>query len=349
MKKFLSNLKHYFIPHSGNEHKPHFLRHESMFTVFLLLAVVEMAFLVQTLVVFPNTNLLGSVLPAVLTSQTNIDRALNGANPLIQNDLLDKAAQMKANDMAARGYFAHVSPDGKTPWYWLVEAGYKYRYAGENLAVNFFESSDVAEAWMNSPTHRANIIKKEYTEIGIGVASGVYEGRNTIFVAQFFGTPVSPVVVEAPKITENKILKVVTPVVAKIITKETSPVEVKPIAKSNTPTETKILGEETSTPIVASINTEKTSSFKLFIEKIITSPGEYSSYIYFGIALLVLLSLLLAIFIKTEIQHPAILARGVGMIAIILLLSYINIKALHIDTVVPSDSLESSVSNLIAE
>src|SRR3989338_5878655 len=95
--------------------------------------------------------------------------------------------------MATRGYFAHTSPDGLTPWHWLDVVGNNYSMAGEHLAVNFFESDDVDQAWMNSPTHRANIVKEGYKEIGIGIASGVYQGRNTTFVAQFFGTPIAVV------------------------------------------------------------------------------------------------------------------------------------------------------------
>jgi hypothetical protein len=104
--------------------------------------------------------------------------------------LLNQAAQEKADDMAQNGYFAHTSPDGKTPWYWLDQVGYNYSYAGENLAVNFTDSQDVTAAWMNSPEHRANILKANYTEVGTGVAEGMYDGNETIFVAQDFGTPV---------------------------------------------------------------------------------------------------------------------------------------------------------------
>ncbi|MEJ0001761.1 MAG: CAP domain-containing protein [bacterium] len=160
-----------------------------MLVFFLVIMVIELGFLVQVFLVFDKTKFLAQVLPAVLADLTNKERADNGAAPLTENALLDKAAQEKADDMARNGYFAHTSPEGKTPWYWFQQVGYNYIYAGENLAVNFFESNDVAQAWMNSPTHRENIVKKEYTEIGIGVATGTYQGHNTVFVAQLFGKP----------------------------------------------------------------------------------------------------------------------------------------------------------------
>ncbi|MEI6553150.1 MAG: CAP domain-containing protein, partial [bacterium] len=75
------------------------------------------------------------------------------------------------------------------PWYWIDQTGYQYSSAGENLAVNFDYSKDVVQAWMNSPTHRANIVKAKYQEIGIGIAEGFYQGRPSVFVVQMFGTP----------------------------------------------------------------------------------------------------------------------------------------------------------------
>jgi hypothetical protein len=107
------------------------------------------------------------------------------------NALLVQAAQAKANDMASKGYFSHVTPEGKTPWEWIKEAGYSYVYAGENLAVNFTESEDVNNAWLNSPGHRANIVNTKFTEIGIATAEGMYNGRKATYVVQMFGTPLS--------------------------------------------------------------------------------------------------------------------------------------------------------------
>jgi hypothetical protein len=124
-----------------------------------------------------------------LVDETNEERDGANLNILKRNATLDKAAQLKAEDMAARGYFSHNTPDGKTPWYWFDQASYKYVHAGENLAVHFTDSSDVVDAWMKSPSHRANILNGNYREIGIGTAKGKYEGFDTVFVVQLFGTP----------------------------------------------------------------------------------------------------------------------------------------------------------------
>ena len=98
-----------------------------------------------------------AVISAVLVDLVNGDRAGNGEEgALTINPTLVAAAQAKANDMAAKGYFAHIAPDGKDSWYWFAQQDYTFDYAGENLAVDFSDSGDVERAWMNSPTHRAN-------------------------------------------------------------------------------------------------------------------------------------------------------------------------------------------------
>lgn len=141
---------------------------------------------------FLRTTLIDSVAAiytSVLINLTNRDRVLNNITELKINPLLEKAAQMKADDMAQKSYFAHNTPDGKAPWYWFTEAGYRYKYAGENLAVNFQNSEDVQTAWMNSRGHFLNIVNPKYTEIGIATSTGLYKGREAVFVVQMFGTP----------------------------------------------------------------------------------------------------------------------------------------------------------------
>ncbi len=309
-------LKKYFIPHEGNEYKPHFLRHEAMLFFFFLVIIVELGFLIQVFLIFDKTKFLASVLPGVLATLTNEERALNDAPPLVENDLLKAAAQMKAEDMATRGYFAHTSPDGKTPWYWLNQVGYRFLAAGENLAVNFFESDDVGRAWMNSPTHRANIVKKDFTEIGIGVADGVYEGRHTVFVAQFFGTPLKIIPLENTASTQASTTTPESPKPEAVaVNTQTTPVSPAP-----EPIEIKVLGEETK-----------------FIDKVLTSPRQSLTYAYMGIALLVLLALMLAVFIRSEIQHPKIIFRGLALVAVIIALSFVNLQVLNLDTKVPID------------
>jgi len=139
--------------------------------------------------VVSGRSLLSAIMPEVVVNLVNSNRAAKGVKGVINSPLLDQAATLKAKDMADKGYFSHAGPDGKLPWYWLDAAGYAYSYAGENLAINYVESADVVLAWMNSPGHRENILNDKYTEIGIGVAEGFFEGQKATFVVQFFGSP----------------------------------------------------------------------------------------------------------------------------------------------------------------
>ncbi|HEY0010635.1 MAG TPA: CAP domain-containing protein [Candidatus Paceibacterota bacterium] len=137
----------------------------------------------------PSFELLASVLPGAVVALTNEERSDMNLGSLRANALLTRAAQMKADDMAAKSYYAHVSPDGTIPPYWLTAAGYKYQVMGENLVVDRESSESVVSAWMGSHDHRENILNPSFTEIGIGVAHGTYKGRDTIYVVQMLARP----------------------------------------------------------------------------------------------------------------------------------------------------------------
>ncbi|HVH76560.1 MAG TPA: CAP domain-containing protein [Stellaceae bacterium] len=184
-------LHDFFLPHERNEYRPHVFHWVSLAIIVLIVLVLEAGALVQTKIALTNSRYLASVLPAILADLTNRARAEYGDSSLSENPKLDEAAQLAANDMARNGYFAHVSPGGKTPWDWLQQSGYNYKYAGENLAVNFGDTEALQEAWMNSPTHKENILKPQYTEVGFATAQGMYEGQQTTFIVEFFGTPKS--------------------------------------------------------------------------------------------------------------------------------------------------------------
>ena len=182
-------LKKHFIPGPHNDHQPYILKKRAVSFILKFVLIVEILFLIQMFLVAPYTNIFSSVLSNVLVDLTNINRQNNSVFALETNPLLEQAAKMKAEDMAQNGYFSHTSPTGKTPWEWLDEVGYKFKYAGENLAVNFVDSEDIERAWMNSPGHRENILSVNFTEIGISTARGPYKGREAIFVVQFFAQP----------------------------------------------------------------------------------------------------------------------------------------------------------------
>jgi len=123
-----------------------------------------------------------------LLQATNDQRTGNGLAGLTLNDQLNQAAQAKADDMAARDYWSHNTPEGNPPWIFFTNAGYQYQTAGENLAYGFLNSASTVDGWMGSEGHRANILNATYKEVGFGIANSAnYQGTGpeTIVVAMY--------------------------------------------------------------------------------------------------------------------------------------------------------------------
>jgi len=122
-----------------------------------------------------------------IINYVNQERVSNSLEQLTENDILNEVANLKAQDMLGNDYFAHTSPIGIDPWYWFDKVGYSYKYAGENLGMDFETSSAVHEAWMNSETHRENILSPKYDEIGVAVKRGIINNKETQIAVQVFG------------------------------------------------------------------------------------------------------------------------------------------------------------------
>jgi Cysteine-rich secretory protein family len=176
---------------------------------------------------------LAAIVAANVVSETNDIRAEHGAQVLLYDKKLAYLATKKAEDMAQKAYFAHTSPEGRSPWYWLEESGYAYSYAGENLAMNFSESEDVIHAWTASPAHYANMIKPEFTHVGIGMAEGLFEGKKTMFVVQLFTQPeILQTHIAVPALIRDAVQKITPVAEAVVATKNV----ITPVTFSNTPT-----------------------------------------------------------------------------------------------------------------
>ncbi len=117
----------------------------------------------------------------------NSAREANKLNTLKESYILDKAAEDKLNDMIKNNYFAHTSPQGVTPWHWFKINNYDYEYAGENLAIGFYDAVDQHNAWMNSSKHRKNILNPHYNEIGVAIKKGIINNQKVIITVQLFG------------------------------------------------------------------------------------------------------------------------------------------------------------------
>lgn len=157
-----------------------------------------------------------------IASLTNQQRASAGLAPLSWNAQLATSASLKVQDMCAKDYWAHTSPDGLTPWTFMQRAGYSYYTAGENLGKGFSTDSGLLSAWMNSPTHRANILNASYTEMGVANMTCSIQGQTTIVVAAHYGSR-SPVRAPASTATAKSAPKqYVRPIAQKPAPKPTS-------------------------------------------------------------------------------------------------------------------------------
>lgn len=136
----------------------------------------------------PHFALASSLTVANIIKATNRDRIGHGLPALHEDADLDGAALTKAYDEASKGYFGHKDPQGNYVWQTIMWSGYNYTNAGENLAVQFTSTEAMEKSFMASPTHKANILGKQYQDIGVGVYKGRFHGAPTTFVVVLFGS-----------------------------------------------------------------------------------------------------------------------------------------------------------------
>ncbi len=259
--------------------------------LFILASFFAAAFYVSSVL---TSGGMAAVISSVLIELTNDDREKAEIPALTRSAVLTSVAQAKADHMAENGYFAHVSPDGIEPWHWFEEAGYVYTAAGENLAVNFSDSENVEEAWMNSPSHRANILSARFTEIGIATAVGEYKGKKTTFVVQMFGTPRT----ETVKPSE---VTAITPSI---------PEDIAIVVRADEP---EILGSEVATVTPATEEAVKEPAIELpsspaparlgLVERTLTTPQDILRAVYVVCGLAILFALILTTRMELRRHH----------------------------------------------
>lgn len=328
----IQTVRKYLIPTEENNYKPHLVRKTSLAVISVLALGIFVIGAFQNFFV-TNSSFLSAVLPSVLVELANTDRATDKLPLLVMNDQLTAAAQAKADDMAARGYFSHNTPDGKTPWYWFSKVGYKFSSAGENLAMNFTDSVEVNTAWMNSPKHRENIMNGKFTEIGIATAQGYYQGQPTIFVVQEFGKPYTGSAPKAVVVQKTKVgtfaLKTATGT---------------PATSTPSTTPTTVLGVEVTTPSVvvetptfiavdntqveaattdslsSSTNTKQQSVNPFF--KMLTHPRKAVSVAFEILLAVIIIALACTIGIEWKHQHPRTVFAVTAVLIFVVILFY---------------------------
>lgn len=185
MRKF---LHHFFAPIESNNYRPKLLHHKIL--LFLTLFFVVSGVLVsQVKTNFPSVlGVSSDISSQELLLITNAKRQESGLPSLTLDNELSAAATNKAMDMFSKDYWAHVAPDGTTPWVFIKQSGYNYIYAGENLARGYYSASDVINAWMASPEHKENMLSANYKNVGFAVSTGKLNGEETVLVVEMLGS-----------------------------------------------------------------------------------------------------------------------------------------------------------------
>jgi len=182
----------------------------SILTRMLLLTMAAFIFIFNTVA---KVDVGAQDIKSAITTQNIIDyhnrtRINNSLGELTFNYLLSKSAQSKADAMIKANCWSHYCPNGESPWDFFNQANYNYVFAGENLAEGFYNIEDLMNAWMKSPTHRENILKKEYVEVGVGIAYGDFQGnQNNVLVVVHFGARNNNIALSA----DNQKIEIINP------------------------------------------------------------------------------------------------------------------------------------------
>lgn len=324
-------IKHALIAHEHNEYKPHILREAGVIAV-LSIGIFLLGFSAGSSYFLHKTVLGASVIASVLVDLTNDTRLAYNETALVPNEKLAAAARMKGEDMATKSYFAHDSPEGVTPWHWFKEVGYTFVYAGENLAVNFTESVDVQNAWLNSPLHKANILNAHFREIGIATVEGIYKEKPTTFVVQLFGTPAvaelnqGAVLASSGKTTEN------TPLVRSSPTEEattTGSVMGESLEKATTSLDVyhngpiAIARNNDGLEAVSEVKGEHIT-YSTWYGRLLFGSATYVDLIYRCIILVLMISVSSILILEYKKQHRKHVLYGLGLLVILAIFFVLN-------------------------
>lgn len=322
-----------------NRYSPYLIQKVAMVGMFLLVLLSFTLASLQAVFWQKSDWLVGAVLPAVVVDLTNIER--DGANTvkLTRNVLLDKAAELKAEHMAKNNYFAHYSPEGVSPWYWFEQVSYQYAHAGENLAVHFTDSDAVVEAWMNSPTHRANIVNANYTEIGVGTAKGTLDGFPTVFVVQLFGAPAAISQATTPKATEAEVVAVANPPeepkmvqpepkeeTKVAMVEESAPRSVVLSESDDLETVSTYIATSSGLPVSESVVSASapSASYSSWWQSLVTSPNKTLQLMYMLVSVAVIALLLFSVAASLYKSEPRQMVYGLALLVIMASLFYLH-------------------------
>ena len=316
----LETLAHLFLPRQTNNRRPRIIHPEG----FLLLATFSLAFHLAVRLL-PTSLDLGAVLgyaSSITQSQvvelTNQRRLASGLPPLTANDQLSRAAEQKAQDMFANQYWAHFSPSGATPWQFIKDQGYSYSAAGENLAKDFGDTPTMVQAWMNSKTHRDNIMNDKYAEIGVAVVNGMLNDVETTLVVQMFGAPaVAGATASVPQTPAPTIQATPAPVPIAQLQTQPTVIQVETESELETPApieDSTIILEEQPRPTPVSIAPSAVQGLSDSVREFFTlmNPLRISKALFFVILVLLMLVLVYDIAHSDHKQFTRVVGKNVA-------------------------------------
>lgn len=302
-----------------------------LYCVILVLALKIFTILIP--INLPYNIFFADITKSSLEIFVNQTRQSLGLQTLSENEKLNQAARLKAENMVQNNYFNHTSPTGVSPWFWFKQVGYNYKYAGENLAVGFYESEEVYNAWLNSPSHKENILNPNYTEIGTAVVRG-FGPSNTVVVVQEFGRPVA---IKSPEVNNNPSTSAqvkqpavqVPQNVESVVTEpspDLTPENTEPQAQ-NINTEGKVLSQ--------SVSLEQSSGFGVndlhsrILNFVIYNYDNLLQYVVYGVFVLVMSIMLSLIFFDFKVNFRRDLVfRAVLIIVLLSIATTVNKEAI---------------------
>lgn len=307
------NLKDFFIPHEGNNHKPHSLRPKSLAAYLIVTIAIKLLGTGFLFFVYPNKAEMSRIVTDEVITFVNKERKENGLNKLRVDPVLSKIALLKGEDMLRRGYFAHDTPEGRRPWEWIAKEEYDYVYAGENLAMDFSSAELIHKAFMKSPNHRKNILNEKYLDIGVAVVSGEILGHESDILIQFFGTKRRDAFVPQKAMAQKPAIQRIE--IPSRVASDMGAQNEKTQDRQN------ILGGESSEEIIVVNNTEAGNG-----SKIVNFSIFWMNVAFIGFLIFITLALLVNIVVRFKIQHGSLIMQTLVVIAII---SALFITKLH--------------------
>lgn len=312
-EKTAFQIKLLFIPFKANNFRPKFLQSRILLYFVVCLFVLKLFTSVISFN-FPKNIFFADITKTALMNSINQNREAKGLQPLIENEKLNQAAMLKAQDMAKNNYFAHQSPQGVTPWYWFLRSGYNYKYAGENLAVGFLNSEEVFNAWYNSPSHKENMLNSNYKEFGMAILDGNFGGGKTTVIVQLFASPLVLAKQTQPK--KQQLAKPQTQVRALETAEQISPINDQPA---------EVLSQNSEYPVLKAADKKNNNTLYLkFLNFIYYQYDEILKTTIYGFLLFIAVAILLNIVIYFNIQRADLIIKSFLIIALLILTAVID-------------------------